>query len=188
MSEIITGKVFVLGDDIDTDQIIPANYLVYSLEDEEEKKKYGEFALSGVPIQRSGLPEGNIHFVEEGTHQSRFSIVVAGKNFGCGSSREHAPAAMQIAGVRCVVAPGYARIFYRNSIDGGFLTPIESESSLVKDFKTGDAAEVNVEENYIKNMRTGKNFPVKNLGDVAEIIKAGGIFSYARQAGMLKGE
>ncbi len=188
MGDIIKGKVFVLGDDIDTDQIIPAKHLVYSLDDPEERKKYGEYALSGVPLEQSGLPQGNIPFVKPGQSKSQFSIVVAGKNFGCGSSREHAPEAMQIAGVRCVVAPSYARIFYRNAIDGGFLIPVESEISLVDKFHTGDEAEVNLDEGYIKNNRTGERYPIKDLGQVADIIKAGGIFAYARETGMLGGK
>ena len=83
MSEVVKGKVFVLGDDIDTDQIIPAKYLVYSLEDDEEKKKYGEFALSGVPLTKSGLPSGNILFVKDSSYTSDFQIIIAGKIFGC---------------------------------------------------------------------------------------------------------
>ncbi|MEJ2049404.1 MAG: 3-isopropylmalate dehydratase [Calditrichota bacterium] len=187
MANIIHGKVFVLGDNIDTDQIIPAKYLVYSLDDPEEQKKYGEFALSGVPIEKSGLPNGNIPFVKKENNQSDFTVVLAGKNFGCGSSREHAPAAMQIAGVRCVVAPSYARIFYRNAVDGGFIIPVESEKSLVEYFHTGDPAEINLQEKYILNQRTNQKYPVKGLGEVEGIIADGGIFAYARNAGMLEG-
>ena len=188
MEQIIEGKAFVLGNDIDTDQIIPAKYLVYSLEDEDEKKKYGEFAFSGVPLQDSGLPTGNIPFVHPGKRKSEFTIVIAGKNFGCGSSREHAPAAMQIAGLKCVIAPSFARIFYRNAIDGGFLTPIESEESLIEQFETGDNVRVYLDEKYIHNIRTDRKFPIKDLGEVAGIIEAGGIFAYARQTDMLGGK
>jgi len=187
MDRIKQGKVCVLGDDIDTDQIIPAQYLVYSLEKEDERKKYGQLALSGVPAAQCGLPEGNIPFVKEGSDRSEFSIIIAGKNFGCGSSREHAPAALQIAGIEAVIAPDYARIFYRNAIDGGFLVPAESEESLIHDFETGDEAELNVEEGSIKNKRTNKQYPLKELGQVKEIIEAGGIFNYARTAGMIGG-
>jgi 3-isopropylmalate/(R)-2-methylmalate dehydratase small subunit len=185
VSQVIKGKVFVLGNDIDTDQIIPAKYLVYSLDDPEEQKKYGEFALSGVPLDVSGLPDGNIPFVESDDYYSKFSIIIAGKNFGCGSSREHAPAALQIAGVKAVVAPSYARIFYRNSVDGGFLTPIESLESLVDKFHTGDEVEINLEEENIKNNRTQQTYRIRNLGQVKNIIDAGGIFAYARETGMI---
>lgn len=186
MEKVIKGKVFVLGEDIDTDQIIPASYLVYSLEKPGEREKYGEYALSGVPIARAGLPQGNIPFVAEGKQVSEFTIVVSAKNFGCGSSREHAPAAMQIAGARAVVAPSFARIFYRNAVDGGFLIPAESIESLVDNFRTGDEAELNIEKGYIANSRTGEQFPIRELGDVREIIEAGGIFKYARKNGKIK--
>ncbi len=188
MGDTIKGKVFVLGDDIDTDQIIPANYLVYSLDDPEERQKYGEFALSGVPNELSGLPQGNIPLVEDGNYLSKFSIIVAGKNFGCGSSREHAPAALQIAGIKAVVSPGYARIFYRNAVDGGFLTPVESMESLISHFITGDEAELNLDRASFYNKTSGKTFPIKSLGQVEEIVKAGGIFGYARKTGMIGGQ
>jgi 3-isopropylmalate/(R)-2-methylmalate dehydratase small subunit len=186
MEKIIRGKVFVLGDDIDTDQIIPAQYLVYSLEKPEERKKYGQYALSGVPLKDSGLPKGMIPFVKEGQYQSEFSLIIAGKNFGCGSSREHAPAALQIAGAQAVIAPSYARIFYRNAVDGGFVVPVESLETLVPYFSTGDEAELDLQEGIVKNYRTGEIYPVKGLGQVTEILEAGGIFNYARQKGLIE--
>ncbi|MGH7495535.1 MAG: 3-isopropylmalate dehydratase [bacterium] len=183
---LIQGKVFVLGDDIDTDQIIPARYLVYSLDQAGEREKYGEYALSGVPLHAAGLPQGNVPFVVEGNCKSEFTIIVAGKNFGCGSSREHAPAALEIAGVRAVVATSYARIFYRNAVDGGFLVPAESVQSLVSGFRTGDEALLNLDEGFLRNHRTGVQHAIKPLGRVREILEAGGIFPYASKVGMLK--
>src|SRR4030095_10274577 len=103
MQDVIKGKAYVLGNNIDTDQIIPAKHLVYSLSDPVESKKYGKFALSGLPDSAAGLPNGNIQFVRDGEYRSPYHILLAGKNFGCGSSREHAPAALQIAGVTAVV-------------------------------------------------------------------------------------
>ena len=188
MKNKITGRAYVLGEDIDTDQIIPASHLVYSLEDPEERKKYGEFALSGVPPAQAGLPGGNIPFVEAGESVSQFSLIIAAKNFGCGSSREHAPAALPIAGVQAVVAPSYARIFYRNAVDGGFLVPAESTESLVAHFATGDEVELDLENKKITNSRSGQSFPINDLGQVAGIIEAGGIFAYARKSGMLQEE
>ena len=91
MKKVIEGIAYVLGNDVDTDQIIPAEHLVYSLSDPEERKNYGKFAMSGVPPKQAGLPNGNIPFTENGQSESKYSIIIGGKNFGCGSSREHAP-------------------------------------------------------------------------------------------------
>ena len=81
MKKIIEGLAYVLGNDIDTDQIIPAEHLVYSLSDPEEKKNYGKFALSGVPTDQAGLPKGNVPFTEGENFESKYSIVVGGKKF-----------------------------------------------------------------------------------------------------------
>jgi len=181
----IEGKAFVLGKNIDTDQIIPAQHLVYSLNDPEERKFYGKYALSGVPDEQSGLPDGGIQLVEEGKFESKFNIVIGSSNFGCGSSREHAPAAMDIAGIQAVVAPSYARIFYRNAVDGGFLIPFESEDDLHQKIQTGDQLTIDKEENKIINHTRSESYKLKPLGSVEEIVNAGGIFDYARKAGMV---
>jgi len=188
MKDIIRGKAYVLGDDIDTDQIIPAAHLVYSLDKPGERKLYGAFALSGVPAAKAGLPTGGIPFVRQGQYQSEFKIIIAGENFGCGSSREHAPVALQIAGVEAVVAQSYARIFYRNAIDGGFLAPFETGERLCEEIRTGEALELETSSATLRNIATGKRYPLKPLGEVKEILQAGGLFEYARQRGMLKKE
>ncbi len=185
MKDIIKGKAYVLGNDIDTDQIIPAQHLVYSLSDPEERKQYGRYALSSVPDAQAGLPEGNIRFVNEGNHRSEFNIIIAGKNFGCGSSREHAPEALNIAGVEAVVAESYARIFYRNSVDGGFYIPFETGEHLFIECRTGDEIEIEMKKGTLRNVTTGKAYQLKPLGDVEQILIAGGIFAYARKSGML---
>ncbi len=186
MSHRIKGKAFVLGENIDTDQIIPAEHLVYSLEKSDEKVLYGKYALSGVPERESGLPGGGIPFTPPNAFETEFQVIVAGKNFGCGSSREHAPAALQIAGARAVVAPSYARIFYRNAVDGGFIIPLESEVDLSKEISTGDEVEVDQVRGILKNLSSDRQFRLKPLGDVADIISAGGIFGYARKNGMME--
>jgi 3-isopropylmalate/(R)-2-methylmalate dehydratase small subunit len=185
MINSIKGKAFVLGNNIDTDQIIPAGHLVYSLSDPEESKKYGEFAMSGVPPKESGLPAGNISFVQEGKSNSEFTIVIAGGNFGCGSSREHAPFALQKAGAKAIIAESYARIFYRNAVDGGFIIPFESTEKLIDKIKTGDEIEIIIDQNKIINHTTGKSFQTKPLGDLLPIIEAGGLFEYARKSGLV---
>jgi len=185
MKQIIEGKAYVLGNDIDTDQIIPAEHLVYSLSDPEEKKNYGKFALSGVPIDAAGLPEGGKSFVEEGLFESEYTIIIGGKNFGCGSSREHAPACLKIAGIQAVVAESYARIFYRNSVDGGFFVPFETPDKLVDETYTGNKLIINVGKETLANETTGKSYTLKSLGEVIEIIRSGNIFEYARQSGLI---
>lgn len=185
MNTLIQGKAFVLGNDIDTDQIIPAAHLVYRLDDSEEKKNYGKYAFSGVPIEQSGLPQGNVPFVAEGEWQSEYTIVIAGKNFGCGSSREHAPFALQIAGIEAVVAESYARIFYRNAIDGAFVAPYETDHHLANEIHTGDRLELDTANGVLRNVTQHKTYQLRSLGDVEHILRSGGIFEYARKSGML---
>ena len=185
MENIIIGKAFVLGNNIDTDQIIPAEHLVYSMDDENEAKMYGKFALSSVPIDQSGLPGGRIPFVKDGEFKSEYKVIIGGSNFGCGSSREHAPYALMKAGAKVVVAESYARIFYRNSVDGGFVVPYESSGKLNDIIKTGDEVKIDLDENTIANLSISETFDLKPLGDVLPIVSAGGLFEYARKTGMI---
>ncbi|MGC8774847.1 MAG: 3-isopropylmalate dehydratase [Chlorobaculum sp.] len=181
MDTIIQGKAYVLGKNIDTDQIIPAEHLVYSLSDPEEVKMYGKYALSGVPIDQAGLPEGKIPFVEEGEFASPYSIIIAGPNFGCGSSREHAPFALKVAGAKAIIAESYARIFYRNCVDGGFVIPFETAQPLNKSIMTGDELSLDMENNTLTNLTQNITYELRPLGDVVNIVQAGGIFEYARK-------
>jgi len=185
MEHVIRGKAFVVGDNIDTDQIIPAEYLSYNPADADERKYFGMYAMSGVPQAASGLPAGNVPFVAKGAFTSEFAVIVGGRNFGCGSSREHAPLAIAEAGCHVVVAESYARIFYRNSINGGYLVPFETLTRLVDEISTGDEVEVDTTAGRLRNVTTGKTYDLADLGDVADIIQAGGIFDYAKRAGML---
>ncbi|MCG8342699.1 MAG: 3-isopropylmalate dehydratase [Chlorobiales bacterium] len=185
MDNIIQGKAYVLGKHIDTDQIIPAEHLVYSLSVPEEVKLYGKYALSGVPIAEAGLPEGHRPFVEEGRFQSEYTIIIAGPNFGCGSSREHAPFSLQVAGVKAIVAESYARIFYRNCVDGGFVIPYETAEHLNKTVKTGDELKIDIENNTITNLTQNATYTLKPLGDVYNIVEAGGLFAYAKQENLM---
>jgi len=190
MQETIAGRVYVVGDNVDTDQIIPAEYLNLNPGDPAERRQFGRYALSGVPAEQAGLPTGGVPFVDtrdESNMTSRFCIVVAGSNFGCGSSREHAPLALHEAGVAAVVAESYARIFFRNSVNGGYVVPCESVHGLVESFRTGDQARIDLANSSITNVSTGKSFGLKALGDVTPIIEAGGLFEYARSQGMMPG-
>lgn len=185
MEKIIKGKAFVLGNNIDTDQIIPAEHLVYSLTDTNEMKNYGKYALSGVPIKDAGLPNGGISFINDGNYQSKFNIIIGGANFGCGSSREHAPFALKVAGVNLIIAESYARIFYRNAVDGGFLIPYETQIKLNDKIKTGDELEIDLVNNKLKNISTGDQYLLNPLGNILPIIEAGNIFEYARLQKMI---
>jgi 3-isopropylmalate/(R)-2-methylmalate dehydratase small subunit len=185
MEKTIKGKAFVLGDNIDTDQIIPAEHLVYSMNDQKEAQLYGRYALSGVPRSKAGLPEGNILFIKgEGT-TSEYSIVISGSNFGCGSSREHAPYALMKAGVKAVVAESFARIYYRNSVDGGFVIPYEAKEKLNNVISTNDELEIILDENKLINHTTKKAYSLNPLGDILPILEAGNLFEYARKSGMI---
>lgn len=186
MQPVIKGKAYVLGDNIDTDQIIPAEYLSYNPSDPRERKYFGMYANSGVPAAQAGLPQGNLPFVPKDQFRSEYTIIVGGKNFGCGSSREHAPLALAEAGVQCVLAEFYARIFYRNSINGGYLIPIETALRLVEKVHTGDELEVHLSDGYVLNKTRNERYDVKPLGDVLPIIEAGGVFAYAQEQGMMK--
>jgi 3-isopropylmalate/(R)-2-methylmalate dehydratase small subunit len=186
MIKKIKGKVYVLGNNIDTDQIIPAEHLVYSLTDAQESKKYGHFALSGVPPEQAGLPQGDIPFIVGNQEHSEYTIIKAGANFGCGSSREHAPFALHQAGIKAVIAESYARIFYRNSVDGGFLIPLELVETHANNIKTGDLLEIDLEQYIARNQADDTRYGLKTMGDVLPIIAAGGLFAYARQVKMIK--
>lgn len=187
MNSILRGKAYVLGDNIDTDQIIPAQYLAYNPSIPEERKFFGMYAMSSVPDGKAGLPDGRIRFVRPGEHSSDFQIVVAGKNFGSGSSREHAPLALAEAGCSCVIAEFYARIFFRNSVNGGYLIPLESVERLVEKVGTGDELEVRLDQACVINLSRGNaRHALRLLGDMLPIIEAGGLFPYARAAGMIK--
>src|SRR2546426_5597159 len=126
MQDLIKGKAYVIGDNIDTDQIIPAKHLVYSLSDPEERKLYGKYAFSGVPDAAAGLPQGNVKFVPENDYRSPYRIVIGGKNFGCGSSREHAAPAPPIAGIPAGVPPSFARDFFPEILDGALCMPFQT--------------------------------------------------------------
>jgi 3-isopropylmalate/(R)-2-methylmalate dehydratase small subunit len=185
MEKNIKGKAFVLGNNIDTDQIIPAEHLVYSLTDPNEVKLYGKYALSGVPLKDAGLPKGGTPFINGENLESEYKIVIGGSNFGCGSSREHAPFALQVAGAKVIVAESYARIFFRNSVDGGFVVPYDTPQKLNDKIKTGDELEIDLTENVLKNLSDGKEYKLNPLGDIFPIIEAGNIFEYARQNQMI---
>ena len=180
MQSVFSGPVFVVRDNIDTDQIIPAQYLNLVPTMPEEYEKLGSFALCGLP--ESLYP---IRYVREGQLDSEYPIVVGGRNFGCGSSREHAPIALGSAGCKVVLAESFARIFFRNSVATGELYPCECLDRLCEVLKTGDVVTVDLDAGTVTVQNTGKVFKFKPLGDVRPVVDAGGLFNYARKTGMI---
>ena len=157
--EKFTGKVWVLDDDIDTDIIIPTEYL--ALKTIDDMKQYGFSPLR--PELAGQIQKGD--------------IIVAGKNFGCGSSREHAPIAIKAAGVSCVIAETFARIFYRNSINIGL--PIIECPEAAKGIDAGDDVEVDFDSGMIYNKTKGTEFKGQAYPEyMQKIIKAEGLVNY----------
>lgn len=180
MQAVFKGPVYVVRDNIDTDQIIPAQYLNLVPTIKEEYEKLGSFAMCGLPD--SLYPE---RFVKEGEMDTAYPIIIGGRNFGCGSSREHAPIAIGAASCRIVVAESFARIFFRNCVATGEVYPCDSVDRLCDILKTGEVVTIDLDASTITVDATGKVYPLKPLGDVRPVVDAGGIFNYARQTGMM---
>lgn len=180
MQSVFTGPVFVVRDNIDTDQIIPAQYLNLVPTIAEEYEKLGSYALCGLPDSLYPTP-----YVKAGQLDSEFPIVVAGRNFGCGSSREHAPIALGSAGCKIVLAQSFARIFFRNSVATGELYPCECNDRLCELLNTGEVVTVDLDACTVTVKSTGTVYSFKPLGDVRPVVDAGGLFNYARKTGMM---
>ena len=165
MKKRISGKAWVFGDDINTDLIIPARYLnttnrmelaSHLMEDED-----GEFA----------------NRVNSG------DIIVAGKNFGCGSSREHAPIAIQSAGIGAVIAESYARIFFRNAINIGL--PILESAKATEDIKTGDSVQVDLDKGLIMNKTKNTQYNATIFPEfMQKLIESGGLMAWVKKERM----
>ncbi len=180
MQSVFTGPVYVVRDNIDTDQIIPAQYLNLVPTIPEEYEKLGTFALSGLPDSLYPM-----RFVLPGKLDTEYPIVVGGRNFGCGSSREHAPIALGSAGCRIALAESFARIFFRNSIATGELYPCECQDRLCELLHTGERVTVDLDACSVVTAGTGRTYKFKPLGDVRPVVDAGGLFKYARISGMI---
>jgi 3-isopropylmalate/(R)-2-methylmalate dehydratase small subunit len=181
MSTLVRGRIYVVGDNIDTDQIIPAQHLSLLPTIPEEYVKLGSYALSGLP--EAAYP---VRYVATGKVQSEFPIVVAGRNFGCGSSREHAPIALGAAGCCAVVAESFARIYFRNCVATGELYPVETMTRLCDQLRTGDEAELDLDANTLRVVGRAGVFGLRPVGEARPVIEAGGIFEFARRSGMIK--
>lgn len=178
MDKVIRGLIFVVDDNIDTDQIIPAEYLTLVPSKPDEYEKLGSYAFAGLP-DRYGK------FIATGM-KTDYPIIIAGENFGCGSSREHAPIALGASGVEAVVAQSYARIFFRNCSATGELYPWESVERLCDLFKTGQEVTIDFAKNQLINHSLDDRvYDLKPLGEVGPVVAAGGLFAYARNNGMI---
>ena len=156
-----TGKVWRYGDNIDTDVIIPARYLNTSNPQELALHCMEDIDKSFVPGVKAG------------------DIMVADNNFGCGSSREHAPVAIKASGITCVIAATFARIFYRNAINIGL--PLLEVGDDVKKIKAGDVLSVDLESGEIVNTTSGETIKATPLPDfIQDIARAGGLINYVK--------
>ena len=159
------ARAWVFGDDVDTDQIIPGRYLVKL-----DPRELAKHVMEPVdPKFASRVQKGD--------------VIIAGKNFGCGSSRERAPLALKTAGVSAVVAESFARIFYRNAVNCGL--PVLICPGVRKGFRSGDEVKVEVQTGWVKNLRTGKTFRAEPLPEfMMEIVRAGGLIPYLKKRGL----
>ncbi len=156
------GKVFKYGDNVDTDVIIPARYLAIA-----DPKELAEHCMEDID-------KDFVKKVQPG------NIMVAGKNFGCGSSREHAPLVIKVSGISCVIAETFARIFYRNAINIGL--PIIECPEAAKDIQDGDEVEVDFDSGIIYNRTSGKQYLGQAFPEfMQKIIKAEGLINYINQ-------
>jgi 3-isopropylmalate/(R)-2-methylmalate dehydratase small subunit len=152
------GKIHKFGDDVNTDEILPARYLNTT-----DKAELAKHCMEDADKEFSGK-------VKPG------EIMAAGKNFGCGSSREHAPVAIKASGVSCVVAESFARIFARNSINIGL--PIVESKEAAKDIKAGDTVSIDTDKGVIKNITSKKTYKFEKYPPfMQKIIKAGGLMA-----------
>jgi 3-isopropylmalate/(R)-2-methylmalate dehydratase small subunit len=156
-----TGNVWRYGDNVDTDVIIPARYLNTS--DPQELAVHCMEDIDKTFV--TGVKTGD--------------IMVAGNNFGCGSSREHAPVAIKASGISCVIAATFARIFYRNAINIGL--PLLEVGDAVKKIKSGDVLTINLETGEIANTTTGEIIKAQPLpGFIQDIARSGGLINYVK--------
>lgn len=155
------GKAWVYGDNVDTDVIIPARYLNTS-----EPSELAKFCMED--IDKSFAKE-----VKQG------DVIVAGENFGCGSSREHAPIAIKASGVQAVIAKSFARIFFRNAINIGLV--ILKNSDLPDETEKSDELEIDIENGKIRNLTKNKEYSTTAYtGSIKELIDIGGLVNYTK--------
>ena len=160
---IIEGKIFKVGNDIDTDQIYPGRYLYLTLPDE-----IAAHAMENI------IPDFSKQVAGEDW------ILVAGKNFGCGSSREHAPRAILCAGIKAIVAESFGRIFYRNAINVGL--PVLKYPDIIKKVHQSDLIKINLQDGLITLYNPERKIPIEKYPpQLLSILKSGGLISYLKR-------
>lgn len=179
MQTLISGTVYVLGDNVDTDLILTAEYLKVNPSTPEGYAQLARLAMCG-------LPEGALPFLDSSGARACHPIIVAGKNFGCGSSREHAVIALGAAGATIVIAQSFARIFFRNCIATGNVLPLVAAGRLCERLRTGDRITLDRQAQTVTLTDSGEKIAIEPAGELAEIIDAGGLFAYARASGRIK--
>jgi 3-isopropylmalate/(R)-2-methylmalate dehydratase small subunit len=158
---IIKGKVHKIGDDVNTDDIISAKYLVST-----DAKELGRYCLESIGSDFAKKVKAG-------------DVIVAGKNFGCGSSREHAPLAIKGCGIKAVVAKSFAAIFFRNAINIGLPFMELKEADKIKD---GDELEIDIGSGIIKNVTQGKTYKTEPFPKfLQEVVREGGLMNYIKR-------
>jgi len=162
---MITGKVFKMGDDIDTDQIYPGRYLYLTSPEE-----IASHAMEDI------IPDFSKKVAVEDW------VIVAGKNFGCGSSREHAPRALLCAGIKAIVAESFGRIFYRNAVNVGL--PVLKCSNIIKEVNQSDSIKINLQDGLIALYDPERKISIEKYPpQLLSILKSGGLISYLKKYG-----
>ena len=162
---IFEGKTFVLGDNINTDLIIPGRYLTT-----DDPEKLAPHALEDIsPEYPRFKPD-------------KFTFIVCGRNFGCGSSREQAPVALDAAGVKVIIANSFARIYFRNAVNTGKTLPVEVEEEVWKETETNDNLFLDIERKILKNTTKNKIYRIKPFQEeISQIITAGGLSAFVKK-------
>ena len=161
---------------VDTDAIIPSREIKAVSKKGLSEGLFSEWRYASVTERKP-----NDDFILNQDPYNRSLMLLTGDNFGCGSSREHAPIALSTCGIKAVIAVSFARIFYRNSVDGAFLLPIEIDEKTYQTISNNDELEIDVEKNEIKNISKNETYSMKPFSEIiAKIISAGGLFKYKK--------
>jgi 3-isopropylmalate/(R)-2-methylmalate dehydratase small subunit len=167
MRRIIGGKAYTVGDDVGTEQIVPVRCLSLVPVISDDRRRLGRSAMSGLPRDRYPRP-----LVEPGRSSSDYRVIIAGRNFGCGAFREHAPIALRAAGIRVIVAESFAPDFHRYCIETGQMVPVESEYRINDAFETGDCVEIDLQRAGLRGADSSAVYPLRPLHLLGDLFTA----------------